>query len=58
MKVKLKKGIAPFRTKMFGKSWKIPKDEIPRELFNEIKKKVTDVNKKKRKKKVQDESET
>ena len=58
MKVKLKKGFAPFHVKMFGKRWKIPKDEIPREVFNGIKTKVTDLNARKKKKKVNHESKT
>ena len=57
MRVKMKEGCPPMQVRMFGKRWKIPKDDIPREVFNKIKDKVIDPNKKV-KKKVQNEDTT
>jgi hypothetical protein len=44
MKIKLKKDVKPFRIVWGGKEWKIPKiDNIPQELYEEIKNKVSKV---------------
>lgn len=40
MKVKMKEGCGSFKIKMFKKSWKIPYDEIPQEVYEVVKDKV------------------
>jgi hypothetical protein len=44
MKIKLKQGVKPFRIVFGDKEWKIPKiDKIPKELYAQIKNKVSEV---------------
>ena len=40
MKIKMKEGCGAFKIKMFKKSWKIPYDEIPQEVYEVVKDKV------------------
>ena len=48
MKIKLKQGVKPFRIVTLGKEWRIPKvNDIPKELYDKIKDKVSEVKPKK-----------
>lgn len=51
MKVKLKKGIKPFVFVKGNKAYRIPKMNIPKNVYKQIKHKVTKIKKKRRKKK-------
>ena len=40
MIIKMKDGKGGFKIKMFGKSWRIPQDEVPQEVYDRIKDRV------------------